>query len=139
MTLLRRLLLTCATLGAVSCATTPSPGDPSTRLQRAKAAADQIRADDIRRDVTYLASDANMGRRTPFPDSPSPGYDSAAKYVARLLAELDIKPMGDNGSYFQYYTVTRSTLDTTKITGSIGGEPLVWGDDFIINNFLVAD
>src|SRR5687768_3583395 len=59
MILLRRLLLTCATLGAVSCATTPSPADPSTRLQQAKAAADHIRADDIRQDVSYLASDAN--------------------------------------------------------------------------------
>ena len=52
------------------------------RLRRAKAAAERIRAADILRDVSYLASDANMGRRTPFPDLASPGYDSAAQYVA---------------------------------------------------------
>jgi hypothetical protein len=45
--------------------------------------------------------------------------------------------MGDNGTYFQYYTVTRSLLDTTNVSGSIGSESLKWGDDFIINSFLV--
>jgi hypothetical protein len=138
MTVSRRLLFTCAMFAASGCATAPPPMDATTRLEQVKAAADRIRADDILRDVSFLASDANMGRRTPFPASPSPGYDSAAKYVARALDELGIKPMGDNGSYFQHYTVTRSTLDTTKVTGSLGGEPLIWGDDFIVNNFLVG-
>jgi len=106
------------------------------RLEQVKAAAARIRADDVLRDVSDLASDANMGRRTPFPGSPSPGYDAAAAYVARQLRELGIKPMGDDGTYFQHYTVTRVTLDTAQVTGAIGGEPLTWGDDFIINNFL---
>ena len=118
---------------------TAAPPNPvaDQRLAQVKAAVERIQSSDILRDVSYLASDANMGRRTPFPASPSPGYDSAAKYVAALLRELGVKPMGDNGTYFQHYTVTRSTLDTSKVTGSIGGAPIVWGTDFIINNFLV--
>src|SRR5688572_21748208 len=139
MNVIVRNLLAAAMLGTLSCARTAPQAEPSDRLALVKAAADRIRADDVLRDVTYLASDANMGRRTPFPASPSPGYDSAAKYVARLLAELDIKPMGDDGTYSQHYTVTRSTLDTTRVTGSIAGESLKWGDDFIVNNFLVPD
>ncbi|MES1259182.1 MAG: M28 family peptidase, partial [Gemmatimonadota bacterium] len=107
------------------------------RLAAAKRAAEKIRADDILRDVSYLASDANMGRRTPSPGFESPGYDSAAAYIARFLKASGVKPMGDNGTYFQHYTVTRATLDTTAASGAIGGEPLRWGDDFIINNFLV--
>jgi hypothetical protein len=110
---------------------------PESRLNSAKAAAERIRADDILRDVSYLASDANMGRRTPHPGVPSPGYDSAAAYVARLLGQMGVRPMGDNGTFFQHYTVTRSTLDTTRTTGAIGSEPLRWGDDFIVNNFLL--
>jgi hypothetical protein len=78
-----------------------------------------------------------MGRRTPHPGVPSQGYDSAAAYVARLLGQMGVKPMGDNGTYFQHYTVTRSTLDTTRTKGSIGSEPLRWGDDFIVNHFLL--
>jgi hypothetical protein len=107
------------------------------RLARTKAAVDLIRADDVVRDVSYLASDANMGRRTPFPGLASPGYDSAAAYVARFLAAMRVAPMGDNGTYFQHYTVTRSTLDTTKVAGAIGNAPLVWGVDFLVQSFLV--
>lgn len=43
-----------------------------------RAAADGIRAEQLARDIEYLASDALLGRNTP-----SPGFDSAAAYVAR--------------------------------------------------------
>ncbi|MES2521604.1 MAG: M28 family peptidase [Gemmatimonadota bacterium] len=107
------------------------------RLRQAQAAAERIRGDDIRRDVSVLASDANMGRRTPFPGQGSPGYDSAAHYVARFLQRAGVKPMGDSGTYFQHYTVTRSTLDTTKVAAAIGTERLAWGEDFVVNSFLL--
>ena len=93
---------------------------PDARLARTKTAVGRIRAEDILRDVGYLASDANMGRRTPFPGLASPGYDSAAAYVGALPRRTRVKPMGDNGTYFQHYTVTRSTLDTTQVAGAIG-------------------
>jgi peptidase M28-like protein len=109
----------------------------ASRLASTKAAVDRIRADDILKDVSYLASDANMGRRTPFPGLASPGYDSAAAYVARFLESMHVKPMGDDGTYFQHYTVTRSTLDTTKVSGAIGKVPLVWSEDFLVQSFLV--
>lgn len=107
------------------------------RLAQTKSAVERIRADDILRDVSYLASDANMGRRTPFPELASPGYDSAANYVAKFLKEMGVKPMGDNGTYFQHYTVTRSTLDTTKVSGAIGNDRLAWGKDFLVTSFLL--
>ncbi|HXT68181.1 MAG TPA: M28 family peptidase [Vicinamibacterales bacterium] len=133
-----RPFVLCALLGVLSYASVPraDQAPDRLRLEQVKAAAARIRAEDVLRDVSDLASDANMGRRTPFPDSPSPGYDAAAAYVARHLRDLGIKPMGDNGTYFQHYTVTRVTLDTTRVAGAIGGERLTWGDDFIINNFL---
>jgi hypothetical protein len=123
---------------SITCASPAPIGTPSSRLALAKAAADRIRVEDVRRDVSYLGSDANMGRRTPHPGVPSPGYDSAAAYVARELRAMGVRPMGDNGSYFQYYTVTRSTLDTSRVTGRVGGEPLRWGEDFVISSFLVG-
>lgn len=136
------VLVLCATITGLSCAasssSTPPQADSSARLAQVKAAVSRISADDILRDVSYLGSDANMGRRTPFPDAPSPGYDSAATYIAHALRSMNIKPMGDNGTYFQHYTVTRSTLDTTRVTGAIGNEPLTWGDEFVVVNFLVG-
>lgn len=131
----------CAAAGAIAALLAALPSalaGQDARLAAAKRAAGLIRAEEIRRDVDYLASDANMGRRTPHPGAPSPGFDSAAAYVARRLKELGVRPMGDSGTYFQHYTVTRSTLDTTKASGAIGGDPLAWGSDFIVSNFLVG-
>jgi hypothetical protein len=102
------------------------------RLAAVRRAAESISATDIVRDVNVIASDANRGRATP-----SPGYDSAAAYIARELRRLGVRPMGDNGTYFQYYTVTRSLLDTISAAASIGSTQLKWGDDFIVQNFLV--
>src|SRR5688572_3915688 len=134
----RRIAIVLAAVGVAGCRNArPITEAPETRLNSAKAAVERIRADDILRDVSYLASDANMGRRTPFPGSPSPGYDSAAAYVAKQLRELGVTPMGDDGTYYQHYTVTRSTLDTANVSGAVGAEPLVWGDDFSVDNFLV--
>jgi hypothetical protein len=39
----------------------PAIQSQDARLNAAKAAAERIRSDDILRDVSYLASDANMG------------------------------------------------------------------------------
>lgn len=131
----------CAAAGAIAALLAALPSalaGQDARLAAAKRAAGLIRAEEIRRDVDYLASDANMGRRTPHPGAPSPGFDSAAAYVARRLKELGVRPMGDSGTYFQHYTVTRSTLDTTKASGAIGADPLAWGSDFIVSNFLVG-
>ncbi len=135
------LTLRCVAAAALCVCTTSHPlhaqSTPDARLRRAKAAAERIRADDILRDVSVLASDANMGRRTPFPGLASPGYDSAAHYVAAFLKKAGVTPMGDDGTYFQHYTVTRSTLDTTRVSGAIGAERLTWGEDFLVHSFLV--
>ncbi|MBL8692838.1 MAG: M20/M25/M40 family metallo-hydrolase [Planctomycetes bacterium] len=55
-----------------------------------------IRAEDLKRDLTYLASDELEGRATP-----SPGQVKAADYLAKAFAELKLKPGGPEGSYFQ--------------------------------------
>ncbi len=132
---LRYAATAAALLGALTSASAQQTADA--RLTQTKVAAERIRADDILRDVSYLASDANMGRRTPFPGLASPGYDSAAHYVAKFLREMGVKPMGDNGTYFQHYTVTRTTLDTTKVAGAIGKDRLLWGEDFLVSSFLL--
>jgi hypothetical protein len=133
MSLIRRSILTLA-VAAIAAATTQCAAASSQQSQAGdlKRAAETILAADILRDVSVIASDANMGRATP-----SAGYDSAAAYIARSLAQLGIRPMGDNGTYFQYYDVTRSVLDTVSTRGTIGGDAIAWGEDFIVNTFLV--
>ena len=85
----RRIAIVLAAVSVAGCRNArPVTEAPDSRLNKAKAAAERIRAEDILRDVSYLASDSNMGRRTPHPGVPSPGYDSAATYVARLLGQM---------------------------------------------------
>ncbi len=90
-----------------------------------------ILAADLRRDVSYIASDALLGRATP-----SPGFDSAAAYVARELKALGVKPFGDTGGYFQHYSLAHSVLDTAATRATIGGTALAWGRDVRVTSFV---
>ncbi|MEE3296622.1 MAG: M20/M25/M40 family metallo-hydrolase [Planctomycetota bacterium] len=57
-------------------------------------------AERILRHVTYLSSDELGGR-----DSGEPGLEIAAEYIARFYAKYGLEPAGDNGSYFQHFTI----------------------------------
>src|SRR5262249_50167198 len=79
--------------------------------QNRKADKTAVQADDLRKWLSYLASDELEGRAT-F----SEGLGLAAAYLAEQLHAWGVKPGGDNGSYFQRVRVlgvksaNRSTL-----------------------------
>src|SRR5947207_10743799 len=54
-----------------------------------------LKANQLRADVSFLASDALQGRATP-----SPGLDIAAEYIAAQFRRAGLEPAGDDG-YFQ--------------------------------------
>ena len=58
-----------------------------------RAAADKITAEQLKRDLDYLSSDELKGRNTP-----SPGFDMAADYIAKRLQRAGLKPLGDDGT-----------------------------------------
>ncbi len=67
--------------------------------------------------LTYLSSDELQGRQV-F----SEGYGIAAQYIAERLREWGVKPLGDNGTYFQIvkvhsYRVTRNSSVTVEGNG----------------------
>ena len=77
----------------------------------------QISESDMREFLTYLASDALLGR-----SMYSEGYGVAAQYVAEHLKAWGVKPMGDDGTYFQAvknrgYRVTRNSSVTVDVGG----------------------
>ncbi len=77
--------------------------------------------------VRYLASDALLGRNTP-----SPGLDSAAVYIARTFAEAGLQPV--HGSYFQEVVLNTVALgDTNTLALTMAGhiEHFVLKDDFV--------
>lgn len=96
-----------------------------------RAAAETIRAADLLRDITYLASDELAGRATP-----SPGQDLAASYIERALKEIGVKPFGDAGGYRQHYVVTRTNLKPEATTLRVGEREFHYGEDFVLTSFL---
>jgi hypothetical protein len=67
--------------------------------------------------LTYLASDALQGRQ-----AYTEGYGLAAAFVAERLRAWGVKPMGDEGTYFQTvrnrgYRVTRNSSVTVEVRG----------------------
>lgn len=132
------LTVLAATTAAVSL-TAPLPGRaaaPRRQVRPAAAAAatsdsvgaNLITQNQLRAYLTFIADDALEGRNTP-----SRGLDIAAKYLASNLARLGLKPMGDNGTYFQKITLRRTDVDTAKTSVSLAGNTLRYGDDYLIS------
>jgi hypothetical protein len=77
--------------------------------------------------IDFLASDALLGRNTP-----SPGLDTAAAYIARQFAKAGLKPL--NGSYFQdlgYCYADLGSDNRLLISGRDGDHPFLLKTDFV--------
>lgn len=80
----------------------------------------RITADELKADVSFLASDVLQGRGTP-----SPGLDVAAEYIASAFRRAGLTPAGDDG-YFQtagFETVT-PVIDGLELSLEVEGTVL---------------
>lgn len=124
------------TMVAAGCVRAPAADSAAAVTPAAAATAEDvtgastITARDMHARIGFLASDALMGR-----DTPSPGLEAAAAYIASEFAAMGLEPAGDSGSYLQRYPFPVLQLDTTRITFDIrrGTQrtPLAYGRDFI--------
>jgi hypothetical protein len=80
-----------------------------------KPALDHISANDLKGNVSFLASDLLQGRATP-----SPGLDIAGEFVAARLRAAGLEPAGDDG-YFQ-------TAHMLQVEADMAGFKLEIGD-----------
>jgi Zn-dependent M28 family amino/carboxypeptidase len=84
----------------------------------------------IRAHVKFLSSDLLEGRGVG-----ARGGDLATEYIASQLALVGAKPMGDNGSYFQYFTLVgadpQSTSTLTMVSKDGKSTPFKWIDEFV--------
>jgi peptidase M28-like protein len=71
-----------------------------------KAAAGSITPADIKKRIFIIADDSMLGR-----DTPSPGLEKTAQYVADQFKRFGLKPGGENGTWFQRYTISRRRID----------------------------
>ncbi|HEX4747993.1 MAG TPA: M28 family peptidase [Bryobacteraceae bacterium] len=79
---------------------------------------DLIRTADLKADLFFLASDDLAGR-----NAGSLGDHVATDYIAAEFMRLALKPVGDNGTYFQNMDFVYGNLDPehTTLTGKIAG------------------
>ena len=119
---------------ATSAAPSPQPQAISSGSSYAAAttrAAGTIRADRIQEHINYLASDELAGR-----DTPSPGLELAAEYLAAELETAGLAPAGDEGTYFQRFPYTRTAMVVAnrrvEYTGPSGSRNLEFGGDYYV-------
>ncbi|MDQ3920360.1 MAG: M28 family peptidase [Acidobacteriota bacterium] len=103
-----------------------TPAVPSAFFPAERSAAERITAAEMKEILYYIASDEMQGR-----DTPSPGLDATAKYIADRLAKAKLKPMGDRGTYFQHIALSKTEVDRAATVAQLGGRTFKLGEDFL--------
>ena len=106
-------------LSALAAAQFPGAQKPPADVKKGY---DAITESDARTILGYLAGPECQGRGTG-----QPGFQKAAEYVAAHFRAAGLKPMGENGTYYQYGTFYRyavadaalTTADGAKIDGGL--------------------
>ncbi len=81
-------------------------------------AANSIRAEDMLARIGLLAHDSMGGRNTP-----GPGLEKTARYIADEFRRLGLRPGGDDDSFIQRYSLTAVALDVTNSRIELEGGP----------------
>jgi len=92
------LVATLALVGRVDGTGQAAPGRAAATITEA----------DIKRRIGIIAHDSMGGR-----DTPSPGLESTARYLAREFERIGLQPAGSDG-YFQRYGIRIRTVDPTR-------------------------
>ena len=94
----------------------------------ASAQINDISGERMRAHVKFLASDLLEGRGVG-----TRGGDLATEYIATQFALSGLKPAGDNGTYFQNFTMVGTEPQTTVLTAEMNGKTLTfpWANDFV--------
>jgi hypothetical protein len=127
------LILVCLTCLYAFQAAPPPKFKVSQDLQ---AALDRIRPNELRGDLSFIASDLLEGRNTP-----SRGLDLAAEYIAAQFRGAGLEPAGDDG-YFAtaHMVISQPNLEGFQLTMSHGESVLTAGaKDVAINASAALD
>jgi hypothetical protein len=116
-------------IGALAAAPAMVAAQPPGLPDPVRAAANAISAEQLAWDLAFLASDELRGRNTP-----SPGFDAAADYIASRLARAGLKAGGDQGTFKQHYELHESRVDTDAAAMEIGARRFALGRDFAMRS-----
>lgn len=125
-----RLIALGATLAAAALARPALAQATKAASSQVPAAMAVIREADLKRDLYAMASDGMRGREAGTPDEMR-----ASMWVAEQLRAIGVKPMGDDGSYFQWWNMIRTRVSTVSSSAMFGGQPLeLWKDIIPLGN-----
>lgn len=109
-------------------AAAPAPGGGDARADPGvQAAAGTITAAEMREHIAYLASDALRGR-----DTPSPGLDSAAAYLAREFARLGLQGGAGQGSFIQHYPLRPRNVPAPNVVAIFPGADPTLRNEYVV-------
>ena len=129
----RRLLTITIAAFVSACASygSPEPAAAPVPVVGVEQAAATITPEDMYRRTAYLASDEMGGR-----DTPSPGLELAATWIADEFRAFGLSPAGDRGTFIQRYPWTQTSMDPdrTAVHFEIAGNSTtaVFAQDFFL-------
>ncbi|MGH7575650.1 MAG: M28 family peptidase [Longimicrobiales bacterium] len=103
---------------ATAAAQTANETAAATANDPVAAAAATITAADMAQRIGLLADDSMGGR-----DTPSPGLDKAADYLAGEFRDIGLEPAGDSGTFIQRFPYEQVQLDPGATRISLKGGP----------------
>ncbi|HEX9893707.1 MAG TPA: M20/M25/M40 family metallo-hydrolase [Gemmatimonadales bacterium] len=92
------------------------PGVLAGQSAAVRRAAATITEADVKSRIFIIAHDSMGGR-----DTPSPGLEMTAAYIAAEFKRFGLQPGGDSGSFIQRYPIRRTQLDTAKSEVTVEG------------------
>lgn len=93
-----------------------------------------MREADLKRDLFAMASPAMRGREGGTLDEMK-----ASIWVAEQYAKIGLAPMGDGGTYFQWFNMVRTRVSSTASSASFGGTPVAVFRDIIPYNVVPVE
>lgn len=118
----RTLLLLLLTLPVGLMAQRPT----ASKIPSTPRAIREIREADLRRDLFAMASPAMRGREGGTLDEMR-----ASMWVAEQYRRIGLQPVGDDGTWFQWFNIIRTRVSLTSSRATIAGQPLTLFGDII--------
>ena len=104
------------------------------KLTPPPAAMSAIRESDLKRDMYAMAGDAMRGREAGTLDEMR-----ASIWVADQMRSIGLKPMGEDGTYFQWWNMRRLRISTISSSVQVGGKALALWTDITPTSNVAAD
>ena len=110
-----------------------APKSPA-KLAPPPAAMSAIREIDLKRDMYAMAGDAMRGREAGTLDEMR-----ASMWVADQMRDIGLKPMGEDGTYFQWWNMRRLRISSLSSSVQVGGKALALWTDITPTSNIAAD